>query len=78
LAEGFRLEKVTNTRNRAYVFELTTGNKYLCLSSDEQRLMDMFVFVLQAQIRLRDQIKGSSLVNQIYFNLMPMNFHKSV
>ncbi|XP_021376163.1 uncharacterized protein LOC110464966 [Mizuhopecten yessoensis] len=57
LSGGFRLEKVTNTRNRAYVFELTTAEKYLCLSADEQRHMDMFVFMLQTQIILREQIK---------------------
>lgn len=54
----FRIEKVTNTHNRAYVFELTTGDKYLCLSADEQRRMDIFVFILQSQMQLKKEIKG--------------------
>ncbi|XP_033764121.1 uncharacterized protein LOC117345211 [Pecten maximus] len=62
LAGGFRLEKVTNTRNRAYVFELTTAEKYLCLSADEQRHMDMFVFMIQTQITLHEQIKEDFVV----------------
>ncbi|KAK3087975.1 hypothetical protein FSP39_013001 [Pinctada imbricata] len=61
---SYRLEKVTNTRHRAYVFELTTPEKYLCLSADEQRHMDMFVFVIQAQTQLKEQIKDDMIMVQ--------------
>lgn len=60
----FRIEKVTNTRNRAYVFELTTGDKYLCLSADEQRRMDIFVFILQSQMQLKKEIKDDLIIVQ--------------
>jgi hypothetical protein len=51
---------VTNARNRAYVFELTSQDKYLCLSADEQKSMDVFVFMLMSQLKLKEQIKGIS------------------
>ena len=60
LLPGFHIEKVTNTRNRAYVFELTSQDKYLCLSADEQKSMDVFVFMLMSQLKLKEQIKGIS------------------
>ncbi|XP_048775897.1 uncharacterized protein LOC125680383 isoform X2 [Ostrea edulis] len=61
---SYRLEKVTNTRNRAYVFELTTQDKYLCLSADEQRPMDIFVFLLQSQMQLKKEIKDDMIIVQ--------------
>ncbi|XP_062579648.1 AF4/FMR2 family member 4-like [Saccostrea cucullata] len=61
---SYRLEKVTNTRNRAYVFEVTTQDKYLCLSADEQRSMDIFVFILQSQMQLKKQIKDDMVIVQ--------------
>jgi len=56
---SFQVEKITNMKNRAYVFQITTPNETVCLSSDEQRNMDIFVFFLQIQTRLKDQIRGN-------------------
>lgn len=55
----YRVEKITNSKNRAYVFEITTPEKRLCLSANEQRTMDMFVFFLQIQHKLVPQITAS-------------------
>lgn len=55
---SFRVEKIVNTKNRAYVFEVTSPDKLICLSADEQKTMDMFVFFIQIQVRLIDEIKG--------------------
>ncbi|XP_076091354.1 uncharacterized protein LOC143063232 [Mytilus galloprovincialis] len=62
LLPGFHLEKVTNTKNRAYVFELTSQDKYLCLSADEQKNMDVFVFLLMSQLKLKEQIKDDFII----------------
>ncbi|KAL4219106.1 hypothetical protein ACF0H5_021689 [Mactra antiquata] len=59
---SFRVEKVTNMKNRAYVFQITTPDTTVCLSTDEQRSMDIFVFFLQIQTRLKDQIKEDFFV----------------
>ncbi|KAH3778080.1 hypothetical protein DPMN_179533 [Dreissena polymorpha] len=64
---SFRVEKVTNMKNRAYVFQITTPAETVCLSSDEQRNMDIFVFFLQIQTRLKDQIRDD------YFPVQPEN-----
>lgn len=44
-------------KNRAYVFQVTTPGCTLCLSAEEQRSMDLFVFFIQIQSRLKDQIR---------------------
>ncbi|XP_045195821.2 uncharacterized protein LOC123551160 [Mercenaria mercenaria] len=64
---SFRVEKVTNMKNRAYVFQITTPDTTICLSTDEQRTMDIFVFFLQIQTRLKDQIRDD------YFTVHPEN-----
>ncbi|KAL5012039.1 hypothetical protein ScPMuIL_010590 [Solemya velum] len=62
LFPSYRVEKVTNTRNRAYVFEVTTPECYLCVSADEQKTMDVFVFYLQIQTQLHDRIKEDCVI----------------
>ena len=47
-------------KNRAYVFQVTTPGCTVCLSAEEQRGMDVFVFFLQIQSRLKDQIRGNT------------------
>lgn len=58
----YRVEKITNSKNRAYVFEITTPERRLCLSANEQRTMDMFVFFLQIQNKLVSQITDDYVV----------------
>ena len=58
LFPSYRVEKITNMKNRAYVFQVTTPGCTLCLSAEEQRSMDLFVFFIQIQSRLKDQIRG--------------------
>lgn len=60
----YRVEKITNSKNRAYVFEITTPEKRLCLSANEQRTMDMFVFFLQIQHKLVPQITDDYVLVQ--------------
>ncbi|CAE1286025.1 unnamed protein product [Acanthosepion pharaonis] len=60
----YRVEKITNSKNRAYVFEITTPEKQLCLSANEQRTMDMFVFFLQIQHKLVPQITDDYVLVQ--------------
>ena len=60
LFPSYRVEKVTNMKNRAYVFQVTTPGCTVCLSAEEQRGMDVFVFFLQIQSRLKDQIRGNT------------------
>ncbi|XP_071096362.1 uncharacterized protein [Haliotis cracherodii] len=64
LHPSFRIEKLPNTKNRAFVFELTTPENQLCLSAEEQKAMDMFVFILQMQARLLENIKDDMILVQ--------------
>lgn len=50
-----------NAKNRAYVFEVITPARHLCLSADEQKLMDLFVFYLQSQVRLSSDVIGKAM-----------------
>ncbi|XP_064616938.1 uncharacterized protein LOC135480937 [Liolophura sinensis] len=56
LRPSFRVEKSMNAKNRAYVFEVITPARHLCLSADEQKIMDLFVFYLQSQVRLSGDV----------------------
>ncbi|KAL3871671.1 hypothetical protein ACJMK2_039655 [Sinanodonta woodiana] len=67
LSSGYKVEKVTNLKSRAYVFELTTPETSLCLSADEQRGMDVFVFFLLIQSRLKEEIRDG------IFSVLPEN-----
>ncbi|XP_067662308.1 uncharacterized protein [Haliotis asinina] len=64
LHPSFRIEKLPNTKNRAFVFELTTPENQVCLSAEEQKAMDMFVFILQIQARLLENIKDNMIMVQ--------------
>ncbi|KAK3580173.1 hypothetical protein CHS0354_001306 [Potamilus streckersoni] len=67
MSSGYKVEKVTNLKSRAYVFELTTPETSLCLSADEQRGMDVFVFFLLIQSRLKEEIRDG------FFSVLPEN-----
>ncbi|KAK7475425.1 hypothetical protein BaRGS_00033306 [Batillaria attramentaria] len=54
---SFKVEKVNNTHNRAFALELTAPERQVCLSADEQATVDLLVFLLQTQVRLRDNIR---------------------
>nr|KAG5690911.1 hypothetical protein BaRGS_003402 [Batillaria attramentaria] len=56
----FQVEKVNNTHNRAFALELTAPERQVCLSADEQATVDLLVFLLQTQVRLRDNIREKS------------------
>ncbi|GAB1607655.1 dual specificity protein kinase splA-like isoform X1 [Argonauta hians] len=64
LLNKYRVEKITNSKNRAYVFEITTPERRLCLSANEQRTMDMFVFFLQIQRKLIRELTEDYIVVQ--------------
>ena len=53
-------------KNRAYVFQITTPDVTICLSTDEQRNLDIFVFFLHMQMKLKDQIRGEFFVLTIF------------
>ncbi|WAR30509.1 hypothetical protein MAR_033051 [Mya arenaria] len=55
---SFRVEKIANMKNRAYVFQITTPNETVCLSTDEQRNMDIFPENSESQRRIGG--KGTS------------------
>ncbi|CAG5129003.1 unnamed protein product, partial [Candidula unifasciata] len=54
---SYKVEKLHNARGRAYVCEITSPDVHIFLSADEETQIDVLVFLLQIQIRLKENIK---------------------
>ncbi|XP_076454728.1 uncharacterized protein LOC143289583 [Babylonia areolata] len=59
LCPSFKVEKLSSCHSRALAVQLTAPSHQLCLSADNQGTVDKLVFLLQTQIRLRDNIRDN-------------------
>lgn len=55
---SYKVEKLHNARGRAFVCEITSADFHIFLSADEEKQIDVLVFLLQIQIRLKENIKS--------------------
>ncbi|BFZ20097.1 hypothetical protein BsWGS_23137 [Bradybaena similaris] len=62
---SYKVEKLHNARGRAFVCEITSADFHIFLSADEEKQIDVLVFLLQIQIRLKENIKKE------YINVVP-------
>uniref|UniRef100_A0A2C9M0A2 IRS-type PTB domain-containing protein n=1 Tax=Biomphalaria glabrata TaxID=6526 RepID=A0A2C9M0A2_BIOGL len=53
----FKVEKLKNARGRTYVCEITSPAHHIFLSVNEEKELDVLVFLLQVQIRLKSNIR---------------------
>lgn len=54
----YQVDKLSNINGRAFAVQITSPEHQLCFSADEQSTIDIFVFLLQSQVMLRETIKG--------------------
>ena len=60
LTPGYKVEKLRNARGRSFVCEITAPEFHIFLSADAEKDVDVLVFLLQSQIRLKNDIKSKS------------------
>ncbi|RUS87197.1 hypothetical protein EGW08_005037 [Elysia chlorotica] len=62
LSPVFKVEKLRNARGRSFVCEITAPEFHIFLSTDAEKDIDILVFLLQSQIRLKNDIKKDVIV----------------
>ncbi|GFO19943.1 hypothetical protein PoB_004644800 [Plakobranchus ocellatus] len=62
LTPSYKVEKLRNARGRSFVCEITATEFHIFLSADAEKDIDAMVFLLQAQIRLKDEIQKDVIV----------------
>ncbi|GFR95268.1 hypothetical protein ElyMa_000939500 [Elysia marginata] len=62
LTPTYKVEKLRNARGRSFVCEITSPDFHIFLSADSEKDIDVLVFLLQSQIRLRNDVKKDVIV----------------
>ncbi|XP_059178611.1 uncharacterized protein LOC131957827 isoform X2 [Physella acuta] len=55
---SYKVEKLKNARGRTFVCEITSPDNHIFLSANAEKDIDVLVFLLQVQIRLKDNIRN--------------------